>query len=68
MDLKAKISTLELKTVALAKALSEHDAELEKVKKQVTNPVPLVRKNLKANRMQQIENFYTKRKLNKSSC
>ena len=68
MNVDAKIQVIELKTVALAKARSELNAELEKVKKHAANPVPLVRKKLKNVRMQEVENFYTKRKLNKSSC
>lgn len=66
MDLNAKIEVLGLKSVALAKAQSELTAELEKVKKHAAKPVPPVRRNLKSKRMQEVENFYTKRQLNKA--
>jgi len=68
MNVDAKIQAIELKTVALAKAQSELNAELEKVKKHAANPVPQIRKKLKDLRLQEVENFYTKRKLNRSSC
>lgn len=65
MDIKAKIVSLELKIVALGRAQRELMEELEKLKKQSAKPVPPVRLNRQAKTMQDIEDFYTKRKLKK---
>lgn len=66
MSLDAKIEVTELKIVALGKAQSELMEELEMIKKQKSKPAPPVRRDLKKVRMQEVENFYTKRKLKRA--
>ena len=62
MNLTSQIQKNELKLVALAKAQSEIEQELGKIKKLSTCPAPFRRK-LKDRRTQEIENFYTNRKI-----
>ncbi|HMK03682.1 MAG TPA: hypothetical protein VK489_05805 [Ferruginibacter sp.] len=65
MDIKADIEVIERKIVALEKAQSELKEKLERLKIKAAKPASPVRRNLKAKRIQEIENFYTKRQLNK---
>lgn len=65
MNLKDRIQDAELKSVALAKAVSEHQQELAKLQQLASAPTPRVRRNLKAKRLAEITEFYTKRQIKK---
>lgn len=61
MNIDAKIKTIKAKIVALAKAQSRLILELEQLENKQAEPAPAGRKNLKRIRIQEVENFYTKR-------
>lgn len=63
MSKNPEIQALELKIVASRKVQTELDAKLEKLQMRVASPAPPRRKK---KRLQEIEDFYTKRKLKKA--
>lgn len=65
MNLVAKIESIELRIVALGKALSEATGELEKVKVMASEPTSRAKRNLKKKRVQDIEQYYTGLQLKK---
>ena len=65
MQLEAKIKSIELKNIALGKALSENEQELAEIKKLASKPTPANRKAAKEKRLQDIATYYLNRKLKK---
>lgn len=65
MNLQLKIELIELKIVALGKALSKAVGELEELKTTAKQPTLPAKRNLKKKRLQEIENYYTGLQLKK---
>lgn len=65
MNTAERIESIELKIVALGKALSKAAGELEKLKNE--KPASRSKRNLKAKRLQEIETYYTGLQLKKLS-
>lgn len=65
MSKNPEIQALELKIVASRKVQTELDAKLEKLQMRVASPAP-PRRQLIKKRLQEIEDFYTKRKIKKA--
>ena len=65
MSKNPEIQALELKIVASRRVQTELDAKLEKLQLRVASPAP-PRRQLIKKRLQEIEDFYTKRKLKKA--
>ena len=67
MNLQDQIKLLELKFIASRKDAEDQLKVLEALRDKAANPAPAVRRNLKAQRIQDIANFYHQMKLKKSS-
>lgn len=65
MSKNHEIQALELKIVASRRVQTELDAKLEKLQMRVASPAPSRRQLIKK-RLQEIEDFYTKRNLKKA--
>lgn len=59
-NIKHKIESLEIKSVALRKAADEYQQELEELKTKAAQPAPRIRRSLKTLRIAEFEkNFIT---------
>lgn len=61
--IEKKIHSLEIKFIALGRAISELHKELETVKRSAANPAPAIRRRKSQMREQEIADFYAKQRI-----
>ncbi len=63
-EIREEIAHARKKIITLGRAIDELKARLEFLEKQMGKPAPATRKNRKSARLVEIDQFYTKRKIN----